>query len=352
MRIITLIPEAYTLLNTIKQSFEKMNHEVINLNYPSFFKVWQNRLITKTIGLPRTIKNKIIIHDQYRKKINKIYLEHIYDYQPDLVFVYNDQYLSNETAKDTQKLTNLAVILGDNPFFFHNHPLYELGMFLNADYVFSCDSFITESFKKAGQVNVSEIYFGYDPTICYSKQPTQEQRLKYSSDVVMIGRLYPTIISSWTYKRLWFYDQFKNLDLIIYGPGWYKYKEAFPRLIQKVSNPGHYLSFNEVNTILSCCKVYPVEANPGIINGIHLRVFDCIGSDILPLVEHTKDLDTVFKDVEIPIIKNYTDAEKLAIYYIKNDKKREQIKKELKQFVDSNYTPQKAAIEILDKVFN
>ncbi len=98
--------------------------------------------------------------------------------------------------------------------------------------------------------------------------------------------------------------------------------------------------------------MYPVEANPGIINGIHLRVFDCIGSDILPLVEHTKDLDTVFKDVEIPIIKNYTDAEKLAIYYIKNDKKREQIKKELKQFVDSNYTPQKAAIEILDKVFN
>jgi len=217
-------------------------------------------------------------------------------------------------------------------------------MYLNADYVFSCDSYITKSFEKAGQKNVSEIYFGYDPIICYSKKPTQEQRMRYSSDVVMIGRLYPTIISSWTYKRLFFYNQFKNLDLKIYGPGWHKYKEVFPELIQKANNPGHYLSFDEVNTILSCCKLYPVEANPGIINGIHLRVFDCI--------EHTKDLDTVFKDVEIPIIKNYNDAEKLAIYYIKNDKKREQIKKELKQFVDSNYTPQKAAKKILDKVFN
>lgn len=352
MRILTLIPEGYTLLNTIKLGFEKMNHEVININYPSFFKAWQNRLITKTIGLPHIVKDKIIIHDKYRKKINKIYLEHVYDYKPNMVFVYNDQYLTFETAKKIQKLTKLAFILGDNPFFFHNHPLYELGMYLNADYVFSCDSFITESFKKAGQVNVSEIYFGYNPTICYSKQPTQEQRVKYSSDVVMIGRLYPTIISTWTYKRLWFYHQFKNLDLKIYGPGWHKYKEAFPGLIQKVINPGHYLSFDEVNTILSCCKVYPVEANPGIINGIHLRVFDCIGSDILPLVEHTKDMDTIFKDVEIPIIKNYTDAEKQAIYYIKNDKKREQIKKELKQFMDSNYTPQKAAKKILDKVFN
>ncbi len=352
MRILILIPEGYTLLNTIKQSFEKMDHEVINLNYLSFFKPWQNKLITKTIGIPHTVRNKIKIHKLYRRKINQIYLQHVYDYQPDLVFVYNDQYLSHDTAKEIQKLTKLAFILGDNPFFFHNHPLYELRMYLNADYVFSCDSFITESFKKAGQVNVSEIYFGYDPAVCYPKQPSPEEREKYSSDVVMIGRLYPTIISSWTYKRLWFYNQFRNLDLKIYGPGWHKYKETFPELIQKVINPGHYLSFDEVNTILSCCKVYPIEANPGIINGIHLRVFDCIGSEILPLVEYTKDLKYVFKDVEIPIIKYYAEAKKMADYYIKNNNRRNQIKKELKQFVAINFTPQKAAITILDKVFN
>ena len=351
MQILTLIPEGYTILNTIKHSFEKLNHEVINLNYSSFFKPWQNRLITKTIGLPHTIKNKIKIHKLYRRKINQIYLKHVYDYQPDLVFVYNDQYLSYETAREIQKLTRLAFILGDNPFFFHNQPVDELGMYLNADYVFSCDSFITESFKKAGQVNVSEIYFGYDPAVCYPKQLSPEEREKYSSDVVMIGRLYPTIISSWTYKRLWFYDQFKNLDMKIYGHGWHKYKETFPELMQKVINPGHYLSFDEVNTILSSCKVYPVEANPGIINGIHLRVFDCIGTEILPLVEHTKDLITVFKGVEIPIIKNYNDAEKTARYYIKNDDKREQLIKELKQFVDTNYTPQQTAIEIISKIF-
>lgn len=42
----------------------------------------------------------------------------------------------------------------------------------------------------------------------------------------------------------------------------------------------------------------------------------------------------------------------MVIYYIKNDEKREQIKRELKQFVDANYTPKKAVKKILDKVFN
>lgn len=349
MRIITLIPEIYTLNNTIKGSFKKLNYEVINLNYLLFFKSYHNRLITRTIGLPISIKNAIRIHAKYRKKINQKYLKYIYDLKPDLVIVYNDQYLSYETAIQIQKLTKLVFILGDNPFFFRNHPMQELAMYLNADWVFSCDSYITKSFKKAGQKNASEIYFGYDPSICYSKKVSKEEKEKYSSDVVMIGRLYPQIISSWTYKRLWFYNQFSKLNLKIYGPGWQKYKNTFPELINKVIYPGHYLSFDEVNTICSCCKVYPVEANPGIINGIHLRVFDCIGSEILPLVEYTKDLLHVYKEVELPVIDNYYDAEKLAIYYIKNDNKREEVKKQLKQFVIANYTPMKAAEKILDK---
>lgn len=352
MKILLLIPDGYTLLNTIKSAFENLDHEIQTLNYPSFFNNWQNRIITKTIGLPHTFKNKIKIHERYRQKINSIYLNHVVDNKPDLVFVYNDQYLSYETAKEIRKISKLAFILGDNPFFFHNRPTNELGMYLEADYVFSCDSFITESFKKAGQPNVSEIYFGYDPEICYPKKTTDEQKRKFSSDIVMVGRLYPSILASWTYKRLCFYNQFRKLDLKIYGHGWRKYQQDFPELLNKVTDLDHHLTFDEINTIVSCCKVYPIDANPGIVNGIHLRVFDCIGSEILPIVESTKDLESVFKDVEIPIIRDYSRAEELAKYYIQNDVRREQLKKELKRFVDANYTPQKAVFKIMNKVFN
>ena len=352
MRILLLMPEGYTLLNTIRTSLQELGHTTEHLNYLSFFKHYQNRLITKTIGLPHKVRKMFKIHDAYRKKINTIYLEQVYHVKPDLVLVYNDQYLTCQTAREIKKITKLAFVLGDNPFFFHNHPLSNLGMYLEADYVFSCDSFITESFKKAGQPHVTEIYLGYDPNICYPKQPTEEEKQKYGCDVVMIGRLYPTIIASWTYKRLWFYYQFRNLNLKIYGHGWRKYQQQFPELLSKVIDLNRHLSFDEVNTIVSCGKVYPVDANPGIINGIHLRVFDCIGQEILPLPEYTKDLERVFKDVEMPFIKDYAEAEKMAKYYIDHDDIRERIKRELKQFVDEHYTPRKAVEKILNHVFN
>lgn len=352
MKIVTLFPESYSLLSTIQKQFKKLNIEFMNLNYLSFFQNFENRLITKTIGLPKKVRQKMKIHDLYRRKINKKYLDFIYNYKPDMVLVYNDQYLTYETAEEIKKISKLVFLLGDNPFFFGNHPLKELGMYINADFVFSADSFISESFKKAGQKNVTEIYLGYDPEVCYPKQPTPEEREIYQSDVVMIGRLYPNIISSWTYKRLYFYNQFRNLNLKIYGHGWHKYKKVFPELMDKVISLDRYLSFDEINTILSCSKVYPIDTNPGIVNGIHLRVFDCIGSEILPIVEYTKDLEKVFKEVEIPMIKDYSQAEKIARCYIENDEKRERVKHELKEFIDSYYTPEQAIKKIIEFVLD
>jgi len=352
MRIITLFPESYSFLATIQSEFKKKSIKYLNLNYLNFFKNFENRIITKTNGLPTKVRKKIKIHDYYREKINKKYIDFIYDYKPDMVLVYNDQYLTFETAEKIKKISKLVFLLGDNPFFFWNHPMKELGMYLKADYIFSADSFITDSFKKAGQPNVAELYLGYNPEVCYPKKTTMEERKKYGSDVVMIGRLYPNTIASWTYKRLWFYHQFRNLDLKIYGHGWRKHQKEFPELLNKVTDLDRHLSFDEVNTIVSCSKVYPIDANPGIINGIHLRVFDCIGQEILPLPEYTKDLGIVFKEVEIPVIKDYSQAEKVAKYYIEHEAKREKIKKELKQFIDEKYTPKKAVEFILDKVFN
>jgi len=352
MKILLLIPEKYTILNTFKNAFEDLEHQVTYIDYHNCFPKWQNRIITKTIGLPRRIKDKIKIHKHYRKEINRKYLEAVYSYKPDLVLVYNDQYLNYKTALEIKNISKLAFILGDNPFFFHNHPSDELGMYLNADFVFSADSFITESFKKAGLKNADQIYLGYDPSICYTKEPTNEEKLKYTKDVVMIGRLYPSILSSWTYKRLWFYHQFRKLDLKIYGHGWNKYKNDFPELFRKVVNPDHYLPFDEVNTILSCCKVYPIDANPGIINGIHLRVFDCIGTGILPVAEHTKDLDKVFDEVKVPSIKNYNHAASIVDEFIQNDSLRERRVNELKEFTNSRFTPKKTVNKILNMVFN
>lgn len=350
MKILLLFPDSYSISKTLTKAFNDLGHSIRTENYYNLFSNWQNHLISKTIGLPRKLKKGY--HKAYSKKINKQYLEVVESEKPDLVLVYNDQYLNASTASKIKEITKLGFYLGDNPFFSHNKPMDNLGVFLEADYIFSPDTYWTNYFKKIGFNNIITFYLGYDPDYNYKKQVTKEQLKKYSHDLVMIGRMYPFSLSQWSYKRAYFYNQFSDMDIRIYGPNWDPWFGLFPDLRSKVEKPACFLSFKEVNTILNCCKIYPIDANPGMVYGIHVRLFDCIGSGIFPLVEYQKDLDIVFKNVELPIIKNYNEADKIARYFLKHEKERLKIICELKGFVDSRYTPEKAVQTILDKIFN
>ena len=74
-----------------------------------------------------------------------------------------------------------------------------------------------------------------------------------------------------------------DLDLKIYGMGWEMWFDYFPKLEEKYVELKKPLSFEEVNIITNCGKIYPIDANPGLLNGIHIRIFDTIGSGILPI---------------------------------------------------------------------
>lgn len=350
MKILLLYPDSYSIRKTITKAFNDLGHSIRNVNYYNFFSSWKNQLISKTIGLPRKLKKGY--HEAYSKKINKQYIKIIESEKPDLLLVYNDQYLNVPTVQKIKKITKLAFYLGDNPFFMHNKPIDNLGIFLEADYIFSPDTYWTYYFKKTGFDNIITLYLGYDPDYNYKKQVSREELKKYRHDLVMIGRMYPFALSQWSYKRALFYNQFSKLDIKIYGHNWDPWFDLFPNIKSKVEKPDCFLSFDEVNTILNCCKIYPVDANPGLINGIHIRIFDCIGSGILPLSEYQPDLETVFSEVYLPVIKNYNDAEKTARYYLKHEEERLKIIRELKYFVDARYTPIRAVKTILDKIFN
>ena len=109
------------------------------------------------------------------------------------------------------------------------------------------------------------------------------------------------------------------------------------------------LTFEEINLISNCSKIYPIDANPGLINGLHVRIFDCIGSGILPLVEFREDINLVFKGLHLPIINNYNECEDKAKYFLKNDQERKDIIEDLRKFVAKNYTLKKAAEIILEQ---
>ena len=345
MKIILLFPEVYTLNKTFSSAFEQLGHKVKSICYRDYFKHWRNRLIEKTGGLP----NRFIKHWQkpYLKDINSNYIKTIIAEKPDLVIVYNDQLLLPETAKEIKKTCPLFNFLGDNPFFIERRP-FNIATMLESDHVFSPDSFWYEQLKLIGVKNISLLYVGSDKSLNYSIKPNEKEYEKYKSDLLMIGRIYP---DSWGYKRALFYSKFANMDIKIYGRGWENWFNYFPELEKKYLSLNKPLTFEMVNMLSNCSKIYPVDANPGLLNGIHIRIFDCIGSGILPLVEYRKDLDIVFKDVKIPIINNYNEAADKAKYFLENENERIEIIKSLQKFVYTNFTPIIAAEKIIE-VYN
>lgn len=346
MKILFLLPRFYSLIQTLSEGFEELGHEITIIDFPQFFSSWYNHLIVKTIGLPERITK--YWSSSYFKKINSIYIKYVDQIKPDLILVYNDQYIFPETvAKIKNEYCPIFNYLGDNPFYVFNRPS-NIASLMEMSYIFAPDSFWCSQLKLLGIENIEFLLFGYSKKLNYPVIPSFEEKKLFGNDLVMIGRTYR---NNWGYKRAFFYNQFADLDLKIYGKGWNIWFDYFPKLKNRYIELHKPLSFKEVNLILNCSKIYAIDANPGLITGLHARIFDCIGSGILPLVEYRNDLEKVFKNLEIPTIKNYNEASEIANKYLQNDIKRIALINELRKFLDLNYTPQIAAKKII-KVFN
>ncbi len=349
MKVIILISYYYTLKDIFYEGFYKLGHEVKIVPFESLRANWKNKFEVKFSGFPYKIKR--IWEEPFIKEINKKYLEIIKEYKPDLVFVYNDQKLLPETVKEIKKTSKVCFFLGDNPYYNFTNP-HNLALLHEADYIASPDTGWIEQLKLIGINNIHFHVFGYNPSVNYKKNISNSDQEKFASDLVFIGRTYR---HSWGYKRSLFLNQFIDFDFKIYthyDVYWKKWLKYFPDLTKKIIFLKSPLSNEQVNTIYNCCKICPIDANPGLINGMHIRIFDCIGSEILPLPEYRTDIVRVFKDVEIPIIQEYKHARDLAMEYLNNEEKRIYTVKELKKYVDSNYSPSKCIKNLVDSIFN
>ncbi len=279
---------------------------------------------------------------------NSIQLE-IEKYEPDIVVSYNDSKLSLPTIKKIKEFAKFVVVLADNPYysFFKNNFLQ---IALEAELVICFDSKLEEQMHMIGCSNIFCTQLGYDPNIFYPlKDIPFRDRQNYGNDILYVGTVHS--LESWAYKRALLLNQFCQYDFAFFGNSmWDNILEQFLELKKHFNKMNRSMSFEELNLRQNCSKIYPIDANPGIINGIHARVFDAIGSQILPIVEFRQDMDSLFKDVNIPIFKTYSDASKLAEYYLRNDEKRCLLAKELHEFAFENYTSDKCIKKILEHI--
>lgn len=346
MKALLLIPRAYSLLNTVKRGFEANGIDTVWVEYETFFNPGINRFVSRFETLPNKIKNRW--KEPYVRKLNAGYKKQYDLHQPEFVFIYNNQLILPDTLIYFRRKSKIIFFLGDNPLYTPTSE-FNLTILYQADYIICPDTFWIAQLERIGVPNLHFGVFGFDDSVFYPFEPDKKDLEKYGSELVYVGTAQKT---NWGFKRFMFLNLFRKFkfDAYITGNAYtQKWKNWFPELEKNIIP--HQINdpvFN--NLVCNCSKLYPVDLVPSLFNGIHIRIMDCIGSGILPVIEYSADLDLVFRGIEVPVLRNYNNAEPLVKKYLQNDVARINVVKALREYVIDRYEPGKVLRKIVEDI--
>lgn len=342
-RVLLIFPKMFTMVRAFEQGFLQNNCIVDSYDNSSYISNSQRKIYHNLHKLPSRVRARW--QQRFLNLINKFQLEKFREFQPDIVVIYNGGMVMPETAALMKKEAKVCFYMGDSPFYPAREDSY-LSCLMQADLILCPDSYWGKQLTGIGIDSIRSFLIACSTETNHVKEVSAQERERWRSDLVFVGRTSP---SSRGFKGSLFLDQFTRYDFKIYtGKGITRWYEDFPGLKQRTVHPAKRLTDNELNTILNCCKLYPVDANPGLINGVHLRIFECIGSGILPLVEYRKDVKDIFGKQGLPIITNYKAAGEMAAYYLHHDQERMDILQGLRSFVAEKFSPAQSIANVLD----
>lgn len=337
-KALLLCVEKYSLYNSLLEILNELSdgtkgfdiREKIN---PIYFKVQ-----TQMFRFPFKIRSRW--EKNLLLRANGEILKEIRSYKPELVFVYNSEYLLPETCAEIKRSAKLIFFMGDSPFFTSTNPYY-LPCLTYADLILSPDTFWTSQLNTLGIHRTSFFIPGVDTSSYHLIDDNKSLNNIEWMDVLYTGASY---VNSWGYKKALLMSRFTGLNFKLYGNNaWKRWFRFFPELESVYTETG-YIPTEHLNKMFNKSKLMPVDGNPGILNGFHLRLFEALGAGVLPLVEYRKDVEELlFKDCDImvPLIRDYNKAGDLAGYYLKNESERKELTTALREFILSHYNARK-----------
>lgn len=347
-RALLLCAKKYSLFNSCIELLAELAQETRGIDIRSRISAADLRINAQIYRLPFKIKNRWETY--FLKKANKILIAEIQNFDPDLILVYNSEYLLPETCAEIKKKAELVFFMGDSPFY---TPLnnYYLTCLIYADLILSPDSFWIEQLNTMGLRQTVFYVPGIDETSYFMLNGPDRLKELDERDVLYAGSCY---VNSWGYKKALLMSQFTRFNFRLYGNAmWKRWFRFFPELEGKYVE-AEFIPAQKLNRMLNSSKMTPVDGNPGILNGFHLRLLEALGAGTLPLVEYRKDVEKLlFKGCRaiLPLIKDYSKAGDLVEYFLKNESERQGLVKELKDYVLSHYNA-KANSEMLLEALN
>ncbi len=345
MKCLLLAPSRYPFIRSISTGMEALGIDVRTVDYQDFFSPRKNAIYNNYTCLPRKLRR--YWEEPYVRQANEEYLRIFKKLGPELVFIYNDQLVQPETITAFKKSARVAFYLGDHPLYTPTN-IHNLTILFASDYTITPDSFWREQLMRMGLDNVVVDHFGMNDAMYHPMEVTQEQRTSCGADMVYIGSASKT---NWGYKRARFLNLFSGLDLRAYISGsmerWYG---EFPALAAKVHVHDRFdAGFN--NLVYNSGKLAPVEQVPSLFHGIHVRVFDALGAGILPFCEYSKDIEDVFGGIDLPLIRDYREAEALARHWTDADQARASIVEQMRVRATERYAPRLVIQRLMSHLF-
>lgn len=350
MRFLLLIPTKYSYKNILTNALTERGIQSNHYDYRVLFKPLETRIQTHIYKLPYTFRNKW--EQYYVGKINRIYKEKIETLNPDAIFIYNNEMLLPQTLEYARaKGIKILFFLGDNPLYTPTNP-YNLAVLEYAHAVFVPDTFWQFQLQKTGLQNVQHFLFPLSKNEYYpldKNEIDKEFQKQHKSDVFYTGLNYG---NSWGYKKTKFLNEFSGFDLKIYGnKSWTRWIPHFPELEKHYTKVDRFIPTPELNKMINLTKIVPVDGNPGIFNGIHLRVLEALSANALPLMEWNADMDMIFEGVpELPAVKNYQEIPEMVRYYLNNEDKRVETVDMMKTVFNQKYSEETVGEKILKAI--
>lgn len=346
MKALVLSMKRYSLTNLIKDGLEQNLVKVKVVDFNEMLPALYNLAYNKSTGFPNNKTRRF--RQWYYNQINKTYLKIFELEKPDLVVIYNNQFVNYETISYISRKAKIFFYLGDNPLYSNTFD-DNLAILTKSNFTLVPDTHWLFELHSIGMPNLMHDFIGYSENIFYkTNNINQLLKEKYQSNLLFIGRSYPDAAG---YKRALFCNSIAKNGLKLFGPdSWRKWFYYFPELQTNFHLQNGRISDEELNLAFNCTKICPIDQNPGLINGIHIRAFETIGSGTLPVMEWRKDIDIVFKD-KLPHFKSYSEANEIIEYYLHNDSVRNNKVNELSKHVLMNYTPKLLMSRALDFIF-
>lgn len=314
-----LCPEKYSFSNSFKEILAILASDVRTYDLGAEISKRDLKLNSQAFRLPYVARRRW--ESYFQEKTNRMLLSEVESCKPDIIMVYNSAFLLPETCKLMRKKAMLVFFMGDSPFYTPQNNYY-LACLPYADLILSPDSLWSQQLDTIGLSRTMYFLPGPDSSSYFKIENLVRSPEDIETEILYVGSSY---LNSWGYKKALLMSSFTEFNFAVYGnSAWKRWFGFFPGL-ERVYRESGFISQKKINRMFNLTRLIPVDGNPGILNGVHLRLFEALGAGALPLIEYRNDLDNLlFRDFqgELPLIRDYSKAADLASYYLRNEAER------------------------------